>query len=133
MWAGGGNLKINNSLKKSIMNRYLAKLMFNISIDNENKTSQFDEQIRVIHAYDLESAFQKARTIGRQEEETFLNKDNKPVSWKFIDVAELYPLEEIKDGEQVYSLTHEKEDTNSFINYIRHKSMMIQTKSLTFA
>lgn len=115
------------------MNRYLAKLMFNISIDNENKTSQFDEQIRVIHAYDLESAFQKARTIGRQEEETFLNKDNKPVSWKFIDVAELYPLEEIKDGEQVYSLTHEKEDTNSFINYIRHKSMMIQTKSLTFA
>jgi hypothetical protein len=115
------------------MNRYLAKLMFNINIDNQNRTSQFDEQIRVIYSHDFDNAFQKARTIGKQEEETFLNKDNTPVNWKFIDVVELYPLEEMKDGEQVYSLTHEGEDTKTFINYIRHKSMLIQTKNLTFA
>lgn len=115
------------------MNRYLVKLMFNIKIDGENSTSQFDEQIRVIDAYDVDNAFQKARNLGKQEEETFLNKDKKPVNWKFIDVAELYPLGNLKDGEQVYSLTHEKEDTHAFINYIRHKSMLIQTKNLTFA
>lgn len=115
------------------MNRYLAKLMFNINIDNGNHASQFDEQIRVIDSLDLESAFQKARLIGKQEEETFFNNEKKSVSWKFIDVTELYALENLRDGEQVYSLTHEKEDTHTFINYIRHKSMLIQTKNLTFA
>lgn len=115
------------------MKRYLAKLMFNINIDNGNHATQFDEQIRVIESQSLDNAFQKARVIGKQEEETFLNAEKKPVSWKFIDVVDLYPLENIKDGEQVYSVTYEKEDTNAFINYIRGKSMLIQTKSLTFA
>lgn len=115
------------------MKRYLAKLMFNINIDNGNHATQFDEQIRVIESQNLENAFQKARVIGKREEETFLNIEKKPVNWKFIDVVDLYPLENIKDGEQVYSVTHEKEDTNAFINYIRGKSMLIQTKSLTFA
>jgi len=115
------------------MKRYLAKLMFNINIDNGNHATQFDEQIRVIESQNLENAFQKARVIGKQEEETFLNHEQKPVNWKFIDVVDLYPLENIKDGEQVYSVTHEKEDTNAFINYIRGKSMLIQTKTLTFA
>lgn len=115
------------------MKRYLAKLMFNINIDNGNHATQFDEQIRVIESQNLENAFQKARVIGKQEEETFLNKEKESVNWKFIDVVDLYPLENIKDGEQVYSVTHEKEDTNAFINYIRGKSMLIQTKTLTFA
>jgi len=115
------------------MKRFLAKLIFNINIDNGNHTSQFDEQIRLIESNDLESAFHKARYLGKQEEETFINREHKLVHWKFIDVAELYPLENIKDGEQVYSLTHEKEDVNSFIDFVRTKSMVIQAKTLTFA
>lgn len=115
------------------MKKYLVKLMFNVNIDNGSNTSEFDEQIRVIEAHNLENAFYKARSIGRKEEETFLNNENKLVSWNFIDVAELYPLEEIKDGEQVYSNTRKIKDTNSFISYIRQKSMEIQAKNLTFA
>lgn len=115
------------------MKRYLAKLVFNISIDNGSHASQFDEQIRVVESQNMENAFHKARHIGKQEEETFMNKDNKPVNWKFIDVLDVYPLESLKDGEQVYSVTHEQEDTNSFINYIKRKSMVIQAKTLTFA
>jgi len=115
------------------MKRYLAKLIFNINIDNGNHVSQFDEQIRIVESNSLESAFHKARTIGKKEEEVFFNKENKPVKWKFIDVLDLYPLEELKDGDQVYSTTHENEDSKSFINYIRSKSMLIQAKSLTFA
>ncbi len=115
------------------MQRYLAKLVFNINIDNGNHASQFDEQIRIVESNSLENAFHKARTIGRKEEEVFINQDNKNVNWKFIDVLDLYPLEELKDGDQVYSLTHENEDSKSFINYIRSKSMLIQAKSLTFA
>ncbi|MES2680833.1 MAG: DUF4288 domain-containing protein [Bacteroidota bacterium] len=115
------------------MKRYLAKLMFNIDIDNGNNNSQFDEQVRVIESHSLEDAFFKARAIGKKEEEVFINNDNMPVNWQFIDVAEVYPLEDLKDGDQVYSNTRKIKDTRSFINYIRQKSMEIQTKNLTFA
>jgi hypothetical protein len=115
------------------MNRYLAKLMFNINIDNGKHASQFDEQTRLIEARSFEDAFHKARYIGKQEEETFVNNDNQLVEWKFIDVADLFPLDEVKDGGQVYSSTIEKDDASAFIRFIRQKSMVIQTKNLTFA
>ncbi len=115
------------------MQRYLVKLMFNINIDNGNHASQFDEQIRIVEAYSLESAFQKARIIGKKEEEIFINNENKMVNWQFIDVLDVYELESLKDGEQVYSTTHENTERHSFINYVRQKAMLIQAKSLTFA
>lgn len=115
------------------MEKYLAKLMFNINIDNGSDASQFDEQIRIIESRNLEDAFYKARVIGKKEEETFKNSDNKSVSWQFIDVSDVYSLNEVKDGEQVYSNTHKIMDASSFIKYIRQKSMEIQAKNLTFA
>ncbi|MES2565254.1 MAG: DUF4288 domain-containing protein [Bacteroidota bacterium] len=115
------------------MSTYLVKLMFNINIDQGSHSSQFDEQVRIVEASNEEEAFHKARAIGRHEEETFFNHDNKIVLWKFIDVVDLYCLSNAKDGEQIYSRTHEKTDTNSFITYIREKAMVIQTKNLTFA
>ena len=52
------------------MEKYLAKLMFNINIDNGNDASQFDEQVRIIESRSLEDAFYKARVIGKKEEES---------------------------------------------------------------
>jgi hypothetical protein len=115
------------------MKRFLAKLIFNINIDNGNHNSQFDEQIRIIMARNSEEAFFKARRLGKEEEESFTNSENKTVSWTFIDIANLYLLDDIKDGEQLYSTTHETEDANTFIKFIRQKSMVIQAKNLTFA
>ncbi len=112
------------------MNTYLAKLVF--SIENNNPISQFDEQIRVIQAKSAEDAFLKARTVGRKEEETFLNSNNEVVNWKFIDVADLYPLQGVEDGGQIYSLTHETDNSEDFIQFIRHKSMVVQTNFSTF-
>ena len=62
-----------------------------------------------------------------------MNNENKLVNWQFIDVAELYELESLKDGEQLYSTTHENTERHSFIDYVRQKAMLIQAKSLTFA
>lgn len=115
------------------MKKYLAKLMFNIDIESGKSTSEFDEQIRLIESMSFENAFQKARSIGKKEETTFLNRDKKTVNWKFIDVIELLPLHNYKDEELLYSTTHEEQHTASYIDYIREKSMMIQLKSLTFA
>src|SRR5437868_6567719 len=110
------------------MNWYIAKMVFNINIDNGKHASQFDEQVRLIQATSLEDAFFKARHLGRSEEDNFVNSENKQVKWKFIDIADIYALQNLKDGEQLYSTTHEKEDSKSFIELIRHKSMVIQTK-----
>jgi hypothetical protein len=115
------------------MKSYLVKLVFNIDIDNGKNASQFDEQTRLINAKNTEEAFFKARNIGKQEESSFLSKDKKKVSWKFIDVADLYELQNIKDGEQLYATTHERTDADSFIEFVKRKSMVIQAKSLTFA
>jgi len=115
------------------MKRYLVKLIFNVNINNGASNSEFDEQVRVIESSSIEDAFFKARSVGRKEEETFLNDLQEQVKWQFIDVTEIYPLEDIKDGEQVYSNTRKIRDTGSFISYIRQKSMEIQAKSLTFA
>ena len=118
---------------KKQMTRYLAKLVFNIDIENGENSSQFDEQTRIIEAKSLQDAFFKAKQEGKKEEVIFYNQNNQAVSWKFIDVAELYSLDELKDGEQVYSTTHESVNARTFIDLIKQKSMIIQTNFLTFA
>ena len=114
------------------MNLYLSKLVFNIIIEGK-EIQQFDEQIRIIQAQNLESAFLKARVLGKKEEELFLNEKKQQVNWKFIDVMDIYALDEFEDGQQLYSNTHELSDAESFIKYTREKSMLLQTNFLTFA
>jgi hypothetical protein len=115
------------------MNWYLAKLVFNICIDNGNHNTQFDEQTRMIQAINIEAAFYKARNIGKKQEESFVNTENALVEWKFIDVVEIYALNSVSDGEEIYSATHEKENAPDFIRYVQDKSMLIQAKTLSFA
>ena len=115
------------------MNRYLSKLVFNIRIDNDKETQQFDEQTRIIEANDLESAFLKAKALGKKEEEIFYNEKHQQINWEFIDVTDLYALQEFKDGEQLFSNTHETIDGDAFIKYTHEKSMLLQTNFLTFA
>jgi hypothetical protein len=114
------------------MNLYLTKLVFNIDIENGKHNAQFDEQTRLIEASSIDDAFLKARKIGKKEEDSFKTSDQKQINWKFIDVTDLYELKSIKDGEQLYSTTHEKSDADSFIEFVKRRSMVIQAKSLTF-
>jgi hypothetical protein len=115
------------------MNRYIAKLVFNINIDNGENMSQFDEQTWVIEAENLDAAYVKAKFKGVNMETSFLNKNNKLIRWEFVDVSGLYSLDEADVDEPLYTTTHESENPRSFIDSIRHKAMIIQTFFLTFA
>jgi hypothetical protein len=42
------------------MKKYIAKLMFNINIDNGKNAHQFEEQTRIIESQNIDSAFHKA-------------------------------------------------------------------------
>ena len=102
------------------MKWYLAKLVYRIICGEGNHKPQFDEQLRLIYGEDDLHAFQKARTTGHHEEDTFLNNAQKLVHWKFIDVSELYPLNELTDGAEIYSRICEEEDAENYIK-ITHK------------
>ena len=102
------------------MKWYLAKLVYRIICGEGNHKPQFDEQLRLIQAEDDLNAFQKARIMGHQEEDIFLNNAQKLVHWKFIDVPELHPLNELIDGAELYSRICEEEDAENYIK-ITHK------------
>jgi hypothetical protein len=104
------------------MKWYLAKIVYRIICGEGNHTPQFDEQLRLVYAEDDMHAFQKARLIGDGEEDNFLNNDQKPVHWKFIDVAELHPLNDLIDGAEIYSRICEKEDAENYTRVINTRA-----------
>ena len=113
------------------MKWYLAKLVYRIICGEGNHKPQFDEQLRLIYGEDDLHAFQKARTTGHHEEDTFLNNAQKLVHWKFIDVSELYPLNELTDGAEIYSRICEEDDADHYIK-ITHKRATHLLESSTY-
>ena len=105
------------------MNWYLAKIIYRITCGDGEHVAQFDEQLRLVNATDHLDAFYKSREIGRSEEDTFLNDVNKPVKWKFIDVAEVYFLDKLIDGAEVYSRIYEDDDPEQYIRYIKARAV----------
>jgi hypothetical protein len=107
------------------MNWYIAKVIFKISSENSVK-SQFDEHLRLVKAISFEEALLKARIIGISEEDSFINDRHQPVRWEFVNVAELIPLHDLKDGSEVYSQIHETEEAHSYIHHVHQKAASLQ-------
>lgn len=101
------------------MNWYIAKIVYQIICGEGNHRPQFDEQLRLISANNSMHAFHKAREMGKREEDCFLNNVNKPVNWKFIDVAEILPLNVLADGAEMYSKICEEDDAERYIHTVK--------------
>ena len=108
------------------MKWYLAKLVYRIICGSGDHTPQFDEQLRLIEAGSKSEAFQKAITIGRDEAVDFRNEKGELVQWKFIDVSDLYRLNEVVDGTEVYSRIEEKEDAARFEEIVHARAAYLQ-------
>jgi hypothetical protein len=115
-------------IKIIAMKWYLAKIVYRIICGEGEHTAQFDEQLRLIAASDEVEAFQKARTIGVEEQESFYNLKQQPVRWQFVDVSELYRLSQLIDGAELYSRISEADDADAYISFVHHKSASIQNK-----
>ncbi|MBX2896756.1 MAG: DUF4288 domain-containing protein [Cyclobacteriaceae bacterium] len=90
------------------MNWYLVKLVFQIV--NDNGTAQFDEQMRLIQADELEWAVEKASVLGWLEQ----SGDTRH-PWRFIDVADIRRVEVLEDGIQLCAHTVEVENAEDYI------------------
>lgn len=104
------------------MNWYLAKIVFRIVCGDGDHLPQFDEQLRLIGAESKENAFRKAQLVGKNEEETFLNRKEQLVRWQFINVSELYRLSELIDGAELYSRIEERENADAYIYTVNQKA-----------
>lgn len=107
------------------MNWYLAKIVFRIICGDGDHMAQFDEQLRLIHATSKEEAFHKAQVTGHREQESFFNTKQQLVQWKFINVSEIYGLNTLIDGAELYSRIEERDDADSYINLVNKKAGFI--------
>ncbi len=112
------------------MKWYLAKIVYRIICGDGQHTPQFDEQLRLIKADDSFQAFQKARLLGHREQDNFLNIQDKPVHWKFLDVTELLEVNNFNDGLEIYSQIKEEDDAKLYMNNVKQKANLLQQHSL---
>jgi hypothetical protein len=115
-------------LQALIMNWYIAKIVFGIQSETAQK-QQFDEQLRLISADSQEEAFLKARMIGLNEEDSFLNDKKKTVKWEFINVPELIRVNHLEDGIEVYSQIHEMDEAHSYIDVVHQKAIALRLRT----
>ncbi|MBN8686797.1 MAG: DUF4288 domain-containing protein [Chitinophagales bacterium] len=108
------------------MNWYLTKMVFRIICGDGNHTAQFDEQLRLISAGSREEAFHKAQLTGMREEEMFFNNQLQLVQWQFVSVSELYQLNELIDGAELYSRIEERENPDAYIHIVHKKAEQIR-------
>ncbi|MDZ4716235.1 MAG: DUF4288 domain-containing protein [Cytophagales bacterium] len=107
------------------MNWYVAKIIFRITTDNVN-ASQFDEHLRLIEAASFEEALLKARILGITEEDQHIHDQPKTARWEFVNVAEVIPIREIRDGMELYSQIHETAEAKSYIHRVHQKALALQ-------
>ena len=108
------------------MSWFIAKIVFRITSGSK---PQFDEHLKLVQADNFEEAFLKARILGLSEEDAFINCKQKMVKWEFINVSDLYPLKELKDGTEIYSHIHEETEASSYIHFVHQKAAFMQLKA----
>ena len=115
------------------MKWFLAKIVYRIICGSGNHTPQFDEQLRLIEADSEEDAFKKATSIGFNEEARFFNSRQQLVSWQFINVSEIYLLEDLRHGVEIYSRVTEVDDVETYISLINKKAESISETQYSLA
>jgi hypothetical protein len=110
------------------MKWYLAKVVFRIICGDGEHAAQFDEQLRLISATNEDEAFNKARAIGKNEQDIFYNLKQQMVQWQFVNVSELYLLHELIDGAELYSRINEVDDAEAYTSFVHRKAESIQEK-----
>ena len=108
------------------MKWFLAKVVFRIICGEGLHTAQFDEQLRILNADNEQSAFRKACEIGCREEQQFLNVKQQLVQWKFMNVTELFRINDFTDGAEIYSRIYETDDGDAYTQLIEANAKAIQ-------
>lgn len=114
-------------IKKLSMNWYISKIIFHIKpYQEDSKSREFDEQIRLIQAEDLHEAYFKASAIGKEEESNFSDQN---IKWQFIAIADLKQLQNLENGAKIFTSSKETNSYVSYIHYVKQKEKFILSKA----
>ena len=108
------------------MNWFVARIVYQIIAGGNTETSEFDERVILISAEDNKNAFLKASTLGKQDENSFLNYSGQKVEWKFIGVAELNKTE-LMDGAELHSRITDTDHAENYIHFVKQKDAAIKS------
>jgi hypothetical protein len=117
---------LSNNL--SSMKWFIAKMVYQIICGAGKHAPQFDEQLRLIVAENVEEALRKALAMGTEEQDSFLNQKNDWVRWKFINVSDLYPMSQLIDGAEIYSRIEEVDNADAYISFVHRRAEAIEQK-----
>lgn len=108
------------------MNWYLAKMVFRINCGHGRHKAQFDEQVRLIQAGNTGEALEKARRIAAEESQATAALPEGSVRWNLVDIPELYRLQGMVDGAELFSRVTEEEDGTLFEELVRRRAAMLR-------
>jgi hypothetical protein len=100
------------------MRTYIIKLLFEIRVNTGRV--QFDEQLRIVYAFDDAEALGKAAQLASAEADS---------KWKFLGVTSLQPVE-LTDGNELHSRIFEEEDAKALMAYAKAKHQHLQAELL---
>jgi len=108
------------------MNWYLAKIVFQIVIKGCLAPQQFDEQIRLISAATETEAIEKASIICKKEETCFASQEQQLIKWQFVNVCEVYCINEALDGGEIVSTLREVSSPDHYRQLINDKAAQLR-------
>lgn len=103
---------------------FIAKLIWQIKVNNNKLSSDFDEQLRIIKAENKETALIKALNLGQNNQETLLNKEGQNIHWEFVNVEFIKEIVSFDDGVEICAQTVNVLDANQYIQEINAKAIM---------
>ena len=107
---------------------YIVKIIF--QINNSSLAAQFDEQYRLVLGKDHSEVFQKACRLAQTEEESFATLDNQTISWSFVGISSIYPIERLHDGIELFSNIVESNEMHDYLEIvrIRHQAFSVESR-----
>jgi hypothetical protein len=109
------------------MHWYTAKIVFQIICGEGIHHAQFDEQLRLIQAADGQEALAKARAIGADEQDRFLNQQKEWVQWRFVGVPEITRIGELRDGTELHYRITEPDSPENYIERVHQQTFSLQS------
>jgi hypothetical protein len=103
------------------MNWYLTKMVFRILCGAGTHKAQFDEQLRIILAPDAEAALDKARRFA-EEEKSHASNAYGTVKWQFVNVTEIYRINNYIDGAEIFSQLSEADNGDLYEEKMNRKA-----------
>jgi hypothetical protein len=108
------------------MKWFIVKYLYQIVIGEREQHGQFDEQTRLIVAFDRAEALLKAESLAGGFHETFENCGGERVHWKFICIEGLREIDAPHDGQELCSSLYEPKDVSEFLNHAYKQKQFLE-------